>query len=204
MIDLYSVPTGNGQKVHIMLEECGLAYTPHLVDLKGGAHRQADFLRMNPNSRVPVIVDHDAGGFAVSESSAILTYLAEKSGKFMPTDLKGRTIVQQWLSAVASNMGPLFRGVFVFSHVVQGKHDETINYFKGEIDKAYAMLDKELATRPYLAGDEYTIADISAFPNVVTTAFMSPRGIDPYPNLQKWAAKIGERPAVQRGLKLFK
>ncbi len=204
MIDLYSVPTANGQKAHIMLEECGLPYTPHLVDLKGGAHRQADFLKLNPNARVPVIVDHDAGGFVVGESLAILTYLAEKSGKLLPKDAKGRSNVLQWLSAVASNMGPLFRGVFVFSHVVPGKHDDAIAYFKGEIDKAYAMLDKELATRAYLAGDEYTIADISAYPNVVTTAFMAPRGIEPFANLQKWAAKIGERPAVQRGLKLFK
>ena len=204
MIDLYSVPTGNGQKAHIMLEECGLPYKPHLVDLKAGAHRQADFLKLNPNARVPVIVDHDAGGFVVGESLAILTYLAEKSGKFMPKDAKGRSLVLQWLSSVASNIGPLFRGVFVFSHVVPGKHDETIAYFKAEIDKAYAMLDKELADRPYLAGDEYTIADISAYPNVTTTAFMSLRGYEPFPNLKKWADKIGERPAVQRGLKLFK
>ena len=151
-----------------------------------------------------MIVDHDNGDFAVSETLAILIYLADKSGKLMPKDAKGRIRVLQWLSAIASNMGPLFRGVFVFSHIVPGQHDTTVNYFKGEIDKAYAMLDAELATRPYLAGDEISIADISAYPNVVTTAFMSPRGIEPYSNLQKWAAKIGERPAVQRGLKLFK
>ena len=203
MIDLYSVPTGNGQKVHILLEETGLAYTPHLVDLYGGVHRQEPFLQLNPFGRVPAIVDRAAGDLAVGESLAILMYLAEKSGQFLPQDTRGRTQVLQWLSAISANIVPLFRGIFMFSNVVPGKIEPAIAYFRGEAEKALAMLDRALADRTWLVGDAYTIADISAYPAAANATNYLPQGLTPYPNIARWAERIAARPAVQRGMKLF-
>ena len=132
MIDLYTVPTANGQKVHIMLEECGLPYQPHLMDLYGGAHRTPEFKKLNPFARVPIIVDRDApgGDFAVCETIAILEYLAAKTGQFVPTDPRHRSEVQQWLSFLSTNIGPLFRGEYMFANVVPGKIRGAILYRK--------------------------------------------------------------------------
>ena len=203
MIDLYTVPTANGQKVQILLEETGLDYTPHLVDLSAGVHRQAPFLSMNPFGRVPAIVDRGAGDLAVGETLAILMYLAEKAERFLPKDTRGRSEVLQWLSAISANIGPLFRGIFMFTSVVPGKIEPAIGYFRGEAEKAFAMLDRSLADRTWLVGDEYTIADISAYPVAVTSGKNLPQGLAPYPNVARWAERIGARPAVQRGMKLF-
>jgi GST-like protein len=203
MIDLYTVPTANGQKVQIMLEETGLAYTPHLVDLHAGAHRQEPFLRLNPFARVPVIVDRDSGDFAVGETLAILVYLAEKCGRFLPQDTRGRAEVLQWLSGISANIGPLFRGLFMFTSIVPGRIEPAIAYFRGEAEKAFAMLDRHLADRAYLVGDAYTVADISAYPVAVTSAKSLPAGLAPYANLRRWVDRIAERPAVARGMALF-
>ena len=204
MIDLYTVPTSNGQKVHIMLEETGLAYTPHLVDLHAGVHRQAAFLKLNPFARVPAIVDHDGpGDVSVGESLAILVYLAEKSGQFLPTDVVGRSQTLQWLSAISSNIGPLFRGEFMFTNIVPGKLQPAIDHFVGEAKKAFAMLEAHLATSAFLVGAGYTIADMSAYPVAATSSKRLPDGLAPYPHIRRWAADIGSRPAVQRGMKLF-
>ena len=205
MIDLYTVPTANGQKVQIMLEETGLAYTPHLVDLHAGAHRQASFLSLNPFARVPAIVDHagPGGDVAVGESLAILVYLAEKSGQFLPTDVVERSQTLQWLSAISSNIGPLFRGEFMFTNIVPGKLQPAIDHFVGEAKKAFAMVDAHLATSAFLVGDTYTIADMSAYPVAATSSKRLPDGLAPYPHIRRWAADIGPRPAVQRGMKLF-
>ncbi|MDX2144465.1 MAG: glutathione S-transferase family protein [Rhodospirillaceae bacterium] len=205
MIDLYTVPTANGQKVHIMLEECGLPYTPHLMDLYGGQHRTPEFRKLNPFSRVPIIVDHDGPGgeFAVCETIAILTYLAEKSGKFLPTDPRGRSEVNQWLSFVATNIGPLFRGEFMFANVVPGQIRGAVEYFVTEADKALAVLNEVLSTRTFLVAETYTIADINAYPVAATSSQRLPKGLEPYPHIRRWAEAIAARPAVASGMKLF-
>lgn len=205
MIDLYSVPTANGQKVHIMLEECGLAYTPHLMNLQGGEHRTPEFRKLNPFARVPVIVDHAApgGDFAVSETTAILSYLAEKSGKFLPSDVRQRSEVNQWLSFISANVGPVFRGEFMFTNRVPGKIQGAIDFFVSEGEKALAVLDEVLSTRTYFVGGVYTIADINAYPVAATSSKKLPKGLEPYPNVRRWADLIAARPAVTRGMKLF-
>lgn len=204
MIDLYSVPTSNGQKVHILLEETGLPYTPHLIDLKAGVHRQAAFQKINPYARAPAIVDHDAtSDVAVSESLAILVYLAEKTGRFLPQDALGRCQTFQWLSAISANIAPLFRGEYMFTNIVPGKIQPAIDYFVGEAEKALAMLDRHLADRSFFVGDTYTIADISAYPVAATSGKRLPQGLAPYANIRRWAEVIAQRPAVQRGMNLF-
>ncbi len=205
MIDLYTVPTTNGQKIHIMLEECGLAYKPHLMNLYGGEHRTPEFRKLNPFSRVPIIVDHDApeGQFAVCETIAILEYLAEKTGQFIPSDLRRRSEVKQWLSFIATNVGPLFRGEFMFANVVPGQIRGAIDFFVKEAENAFEVLNEYIDGRSFFVGDRYTIADINAYPVAVTSSKRLPHGLKPYPNLQRWADAIGSRPAVQRGMALF-
>ncbi|MBL8645604.1 MAG: glutathione S-transferase family protein [Rhodospirillaceae bacterium] len=204
MIDLYTVPTANGQKIHIMLEEAGLAYTPHLMDLTGGQHRTPEFRKLNPFARVPVIVDHDGPGnsdFVVCETTAILRYLARKAGLFRPDDLRQRTQVDQWLSFINTNIGPLFRGEFMFASVVPVRG--AVDYFVAEAEKALGILNEFLADKTYFVGEAYSIADINAYPVAATSSKRLPKGLEPYPHLQRWAENIATRPAVQRGMKLF-
>jgi GST-like protein len=205
MIDLYTVPTANGQKVHIMLEECGLPYTPHLMDLYGGQHRTPEFLKLNPFARVPVIVDHDGpgGDFAVCETIAILQYLADKTGQFVPEGAKARSEVQQWLSFVTTNIGPLFRGEFMFANIIPGQIRGAVDYFVSECEKALAILNEVLATRTYLVAETYSIADINAYPVAATSSKRLPKGLEPFPHIRRWAETIAARPAVARGMKLF-
>ncbi|MBL8628822.1 MAG: glutathione S-transferase family protein [Rhodospirillaceae bacterium] len=204
MIDLYTVPTANGQKIHIMLEETGLAYRPHLVDLYKGEHRAPEFRKLNPFARVPVIVDHDApgeGDFAVCETGAILRYLAAKSGQFLPADIRLASEVDQWLSFISANVGPLFRGGFMFSTMVP--NPAAAEYFVAEAQKAFGVLNDVLATRSFLVGETYTIADISAYPVAATSGKQLPQGLTPYPHVRRWAEAIAARAAVQRGMALF-
>jgi GST-like protein len=205
MIDLYTVATANGQKIHIMLEEVGLAYTPHLMDLYGGQHRTPEFRKLNPFARVPVIVDHDApgggGDFVVCETTAILRYLARKANMFRPEDPRLRSEVDQWLSFINTNIGPLFRGEFMFANVVPVRG--AVDYFVGEAEKAFAILNEFLATRTYFVGETYTIADINAYPVAATSSKRLPKGLEPYPHIQRWADNIAKRPGVQRGMQLF-
>jgi GSH-dependent disulfide-bond oxidoreductase len=205
MIDLYTVPTANGQKVHIMLEECDLPYQPHLINLHGGQHRTPEFRKLNPFTRVPVIVDHEApgGDFAVCETIAILEYLADKTGRFMPTDARQRSEVQQWLSFVATNVGPMFRGEFMFNNIVPGKIRGAIDYYVAESEKALTVLNDVLEGRTYFVGESYTIADMNAYPVAATSSKRLPTGLAPYPHIQRWAERIAARPAVQRGMALF-
>ncbi|MDX2223744.1 MAG: glutathione S-transferase family protein [Rhodospirillaceae bacterium] len=203
MIDLYSVFTANGQKIHIMLEECDLEYTAHAVDLHGGAHRTPEFRKLNPFARVPVLVDDDGTGGApvvVSETLAILDYLAAKAGRLMPADARGRADVMQWLASIAANVGPVFRGEFMFTAVVPGKIQPAIDYFKAEAAKALAMIDDHLRDREYLVAGQYTVADISAYPVAATSAKRLPDGVAPYANIRRWMEAISRRPAVQRGM----
>jgi glutathione S-transferase len=175
------------------------------MDLYGGAHKTPEFRKLNPFGRVPVIVDHDAPGgeLVVCETIAILHYLADKTGRFMPADPRQRSEVQQWLSFIATNVGPLFRGEFMFANVVPGKIRGAVDYFIGEAEKAFAVLNEYLSGRVYLVGDTYTIADINAYPVAATSSQRLPQGLAPYPHIRRWAERIGERTAVQRGMALF-
>jgi glutathione S-transferase len=204
MIDLYTVPTANGQKIHIMLEEVGLPYTPHLVDLYKGEHRTPEFRKLNPFARVPIIIDRNGpggGDFAVCEGSAILRYLAEKTDQFLPTDSRIRSEVDQWLSFINANVGPLFRGEFMFT--AMAPNPEAVTYFVAEAEKAFGVLNEFLATRTYFVGEVYTIADINAYPVAAVSSKRLPKGLEPYPHVRRWADNIATRPAVQRGMALF-
>lgn len=199
MIDLYSVFTANGQKIHVMLEECGLAYRAHAVNLYGGAHKTAEFRMLNPFARVPVLVDHGAG-VTVAETSAILEYLADKTGRFMPKGAGGRAEAQQWLSFVAANVGPLFRGLFKFGAAMPDNNPAAVKFFMTEAEAAFAVIDGHLEDRAWLAGGEYSVADIAFYPVAATSAKQLPQGVAPYTNLRRWMDVVAARPAVVRGM----
>ena len=206
MIDLYSVPTANGQKVHIVLEECGLEYRPHFVDLMGGEHLSEDFQKLNPGGRAPVIVDHDGPNGAtvtLCETAAILFYLAEKTGRFMPEDIGLRGEVVQWLSNVSSNIGPPFSYQFRASVIDKEMGEHSLAVFIADAHRFLKAMDQSLDGRTYLVGETYTIADMQAYPVAATSAMRIEGGIEPYANIQKWAARIADRDAVKRGMSVL-
>lgn len=206
MIDLYSVPTANGQRVHIMLEETGLPYTPHLVDLYGGAHMEQGYLSKNPFGRVPAIVDQDGPGgkpIALFEGHGILYYLAEKSGKFYPDDLATRARIHTWMSAISSNLAPAFSAQFWFTTLAPERSEVAIERYLSEIHRGLKALNEHLANTPFIASDEYTIADILAYPVAATSAARLEDGLANYQNISRWVESISVRPAVQRGMVLF-
>ncbi len=198
MIDLYSAPTPNGHKVSIMLEELALPYELHVVHLSAGEQRTPEFLEKNPNGRIPVIVDRDNGGFAVFESGAILVYLAERAGKLLPSDAKGRSQVLQWLMLQMSGVGPMMGQSVVFQQYFPEKLPSVIERYSKECNRLMGVLDTRLGQVDFLAGD-YSIADIATWPWVR----LAPRigiELDAFPNLKRWVEVIGARPAVTRGL----
>jgi GST-like protein len=206
MIDLYSVPTANGQRVHIMLEETGLSYQPHLVDLYGGKHLESDYLEKNPFGRVPAMVDNNGPNgevITIFEGHAILYYLAEKSGKFYPQDLGVRTQIHMWMSAVSSNLGPAFSAQFCFTTRAPERSEVAIERYISEARRGLQALELRLAGRDCIAGDECTIADILAYPVAATSAPRLDGGLEPYSNIMRWAEAIGSRDAVKRGMDLF-
>ncbi len=206
MIDLYSVPTANGQRVHIILEETGLSYQPHLVDLYGGKHLEPDYLAKNPFGRVPAIVDNDGPNgepLTVFEGHAILYYLAEKAGKFYPDDLGIRAQIHTWMSAVSSNLGPALSAQFWFTTMAPERSDMAIERYVSEAHRGLRALDVQLKDRDFLAGDTYTIADILAYPVAATSAARLNGGLELYLNILRWSKTIGARDAVKRGMSLF-
>ncbi len=206
MIELYSVPTANGQRVHIMLEETGLPYTPHFVDLQGGEHLGEAYMAKNPFGRAPSIIDTDGPGgnpITIFEGLAILLYLAEKSGKFYPADIAVRAEIHTWMSGVAANLGSAFSGQFWFTTLAPEHSEMAIERFVSEAHRGLKALDTHLNGRNFVAGDEYTVADIMAYPVAATSAARLDGGLEPYANIQRWSAPIGERDAVQRGMRLF-
>lgn len=198
MIDLYTAGTPNGYKVSIALEELALPYRMHVIDLLGGEQKQPAFLAINPNGRIPVIVDGDAEGFTVFESGAILWYLAEKTGRLLPADAKGRNVALQWLMFQMSAVGPMMGQANVFYRYLPEKIPLAIQRYQGESRRLFEVLESRLATHEYLAGD-YSIADIATWPwaRIHEWSGVSVKGL---PNLQRWLAQIAERPAVQRGI----
>ena len=200
MIDLYTAATPNGYKISIALEELGLPYKLVALSLSKGDQKQPTFLAINPNGRIPAIVDHDEGGFAVFESGAILVYLAEKTGRLMPTDHKGRSLVLQWLMFQMGGIGPMMGQANVFFRYLPEKIPLAIDRYQGESRRLFRVLDQRLKEHEYLAG-EYSIADIATWPWVRTHKWSGVE-VDDMPHLQRWMAAIRERPAVQRGVQV--
>ena len=200
MIDLYSWATPNGHKVHIMLEECGLAYEPHPVDINRGDQLEREFRKINPNGRIPAIVDREAGDFAVFESGAILIYLAEKTGRLMPSDAQGRSRVIQWLMFQMAGIGPMMGQANVFFRYFPEKIQPAIDRYHGEVRRLFGVLNGRLAEHEYLAGD-YSIADIANWAWVRTHKWSGVE-IEPFPHLSRWNAQLAARPACQRGIEI--
>ena len=198
MIDLYTAATPNGHKVSIALEELGLPYTLKVLDLSKGEQKTPTFLAINPNGRIPAIVDHEAGGFAVFESGAILIYLAEKTGRLMPSDVQGRSRVIQWLMFQMGGVGPMMGQANVFFRYFPEKIQPAIDRYQGESKRLLTVLDGHLKDHEYLAGD-YSIADIANWAWVRTHRW-SGVDVSDLPHLQRWLDAIRQRPAVQRGI----
>lgn len=202
MIDLYYWPTPNGLKISIMLEEVGLPYKVIPVNIGRGEQFKPEFLAISPNNRIPAIVDHDpAGGGApisVFESGAILLYLAEKTGKLMPQDLRARYEVTQWLMWQMAGLGPMSGQLGHFRSYAPEKIPYAIERYTKEVLRLYRVMDTRLADRPFLAG-EYSIADIASFP-WASAYERYELSIDELPNLKRWLEVIRARPAVARGL----
>lgn len=195
MIDLYTWTTPNGRKVSIALEELGLAYNVRPVALKEQVQKQPWFLEINPNGRIPAIVDD---GFAVFESGAILLYLAEKAGRLIPADANRRSCVIQWLMWQMGGLGPMQGQANVFTRYWPERIDSVIERYSRETRRLFEVMDSQLRERPFLA-DDYSIADIACYPWVAQHDW-SGISLDGLPNLQRWFEEIGKRPAVRRGM----
>ncbi|SEJ15319.1 GST-like protein [Sphingomonas sp. OV641] len=203
MIDLHFAATPNGWKITIMLEECGLPYAIKPVNIGAGEQFRPEFLAISPNNRIPAIVDHDppGGGAPVSvfETGAILLYLAEKTGRFLPTDLRARMRTIEWLMWQMAGLGPMLGQNGHFRLYAPEKLPYAIDRYGREADRLYGVLDRQLAhTGAYVAGDDYSIADIACFPWIITH---KAQGIDmsQFPHVARWFADIRQRPAVIAG-----
>jgi GST-like protein len=205
MIQVYSWATPNGHKVHIMLEECGLAYHVNPVDIGAGDQFKPDFLAISPNNKIPAIVDPDGpDGAPISlfESGAILLYLATKTGRFLPESIRGRYDVLQWLMFQMGGVGPMLGQAHHFRIYAPEKIDYAIQRYSNEARRLYQVMDKQIARHRYIAGDEYSIADIAIFPWLRS---WKNQGIDwnDHPHLKGWFDEIAARPAVQRGVEVL-
>ena len=198
MIDLYSAATPNGHKVSIALEELGLPCELHTLDLHKGVQKEPWFLAINPNGRIPAIVDRDEDNFAVFESGAILVYVAEKTGRLMPQGAKGRSLVMQWLMFQMGGIGPMMGQANVFYRYFPEKIQSAIDRYQGESRRLFTVLDERLKDHEFLAGD-YSIADIANWAWVRTHSW-SGVPVEGLPHLKRWLAAIGARPAVARGI----
>jgi GSH-dependent disulfide-bond oxidoreductase len=198
MIDLYTAPTPNGWKASIVLEELELPYEVHVINLLAGEQKDPEYLKINPNGRIPTIVDRDRGAFAVFESGAILMYLAEKTGRLMPTDPVGRSTVVQWLMFQMGGIGPMQGQANVFFRYFPEKIPAVIERYQHETKRLYAVLDRRLADHEWLAGD-YSIADIANWSWVRAYAWAG-IDIDDLPHLRRWMDAMASRPACRRGV----
>jgi GST-like protein len=204
VIDFYFWPTPNGWKVAIMLEECGMAYRMVPIDIGKGDQFKAEFLAISPNNRMPAIVDHDADGavLPVFESGAILLYLAEKSGRFMPRDRRGRKEALEWLFWQVGNLGPMAGQLSHFVNYALGEHAYSQQRYADEYNRCLGVLERRLEGRAYILA-EYSIADMASFPWVLISKPLG-QGLDAFPNVARWRAALKERPAVRRGVDLGK
>jgi GST-like protein len=205
MIELYSWPTPNGHKVHIMLEEVGLPYEAHPIDIGAGDQYREDFLKLSPNNRIPAILDRqgpDHTPMPLFESGAILVYLAEKTGYFLPTDGHGRYRTFEWLMWQMGGLGPMAGQAHHFRQYAPERIQYGYDRYTNETNRLYRVMETRLSESPYLAGEHYTIADIAAYP---WTRSHDKQGVDiaEFPNVKRWQDAIAERPAVQRGMKVL-
>jgi len=201
MIDLFTAATPNGWKVSIALEELGMPYTVHQLDLSKGEQKQDWYVRLNPNGRIPTIVDRGNDDFAVFESGAILIYLAERAGRLLPQEKKARSRVLQWLMFQMSGVGPMMGQANVFLRYAPEKIPYAIDRYQREVSRLFGVLERELSQHEYIAGNDYSIADISLWPWVHGHDW-SGVSLDGLPHLDKWVERIAARPAVQRGRKV--
>jgi GST-like protein len=207
MIELYSWTTPNGHKIHIMLEETGLPYRVHKVNLGAKEQTSPDYLKINPNGKIPAIIDTegavgDSGGqpLAIFESAAILVHLAQKSGKFLPEAPHARYATLEWLMFQIANIGPMYGQAFHFRSVAPERVPYAIDRYTNEVGRLLSVMDKRLSEHAYLAGADYTIADIASWPWVRNSHSFG-FNMENHPNVQRWITAIAERPAVRRGLK---
>jgi GST-like protein len=215
MIDLYYWPTPNGWKVSIMLEECGLAYRAIPVDIGAGDQFKPDFLRISPNNRMPAIVDHEPPGggkpLSMFESGAILEYLADKTGRFLPRSGPGRYGVLQWVHWQMANLGPMMGNANHFKNYAKQLVDDLAQLaygtrrFVGEVDRLCGVMDAQLSANRYLAGADYSIADIITWPWACLLGRLIEENVwTTFPNLERWVDELADRPAVQKGRALHR
>ena len=205
MIDLYYWTTPNGHKVSLFLEEAGLPYKVHPINIGQGDQFKPDFLKIAPNNRIPAIVDHQPsdGGAPISlfESGAILLYLAEKTGQFIAKDLRGRQETLQWLFWQMGGLGPMAGQNHHFSQFAPEKIPYAIKRYVDETARLYGVLDRRLADRAFVAGEDYSIADMAIYPWIVSHKWQSQR-LEDFPHVQRWFNSIKERPATVRAYEL--
>lgn len=206
MIDLYSWPTPNGHKVHIALEELGLEYRAHGVNIGRGEQFDEAFLAISPNNKIPAIIDSDGPGgerFALFESGAILIYLAEKAGALLPTAAADRYRTLEWLMFQMGNLGPMLGQAHHFRQYAPQTIDYAVDRYTNEAARLYRVMDRRLSEHAYLAGPDYTIADIACFPWIRSHENQG-QDLAEYPHLKGWFDGIAARPAVERGLGVLK
>ena len=199
MIDVYFWPTGNGKKITIMLEECGLEYNVIPVNIGKGDQHKPEFVRISPNSKMPAIVDADVAGdpITIFESGAILQYLAEKTGRFMPADTRGKYEVLQWLYWQVGGLGPMGGQAHHFLRYSPKKIEYAMERFRSEVSRLYQVMENRLQDSEYLAA-EYSIADMAAWPWVFRHDWQD-QDLNDYPNVKRWFDAIAARPAVEKG-----
>ena len=205
MIDLYTWPTPNGHKIHIMLEECKLPYRVHAVNIGTGDQFQPEFLKISPNNKIPALVDSDGPDgkpISIFESGAMLIYLAAKTGKFMPKSDRAKFEVLQWLMFQMGGVGPMLGQAHHFRIYAPEKIEYGINRYTNEAKRLYGVMDKQLQSQPWIAGKTYSIADMAIFPWLRS---WQNQGIDwaDYPHLKAWFDRIAERPAVQKAVQVL-
>jgi GST-like protein len=203
MIDLYTWSTPNGRKVSIMLEELGLEYNTHAINIGRNDQFTPEFIAINPNSKIPAIIDPDGPDgepISIMESGAILIYLAEKTGKLLPASARGRSVALQWLMFQMGGVGPMFGQVHHFLRAAKEPVPYAIERYTKETQRLYGVLNDRLKDREYLA-DEYSIADIATYPWVARYEWHKTR-LEDFPNVKRWFDALSSRPAVQRGMKV--
>jgi GSH-dependent disulfide-bond oxidoreductase len=205
MIDLYTWPTPNGHKIHIMLEECGLAYTVHPIDIGAGDQFDPEFLKISPNNKMPAMVDSDGPGgkpLALFESGAMLIYLAEKTGRFLPAEPQARYTTLAWLMFQMGSVGPMLGQAHHFLQYAPEDIEYARNRYRNEANRIYGVIDDRLGESRYIAGEDYTIADIAIWP---WTRFPERQGVErsEYPNFVRWFDAIAGRPAVAKGIEVL-
>lgn len=205
MIDVYSTATPNGHKVHIMLEECGLPYRIHHIDIGAGDQFKPEFLAISPNNKIPAIVDSngpDGTPMSLFESGAILVYLASKTGRFLGNNDREKFTTLQWLMFQMGGVGPMLGQAHHFRIYAPEKIEYAVNRYTNEAKRLYGVIDRQLEENAYLAGDEYTIADIATFP---WTRSWKNQGIDwnDFPHAKRWFDEMSERDAVKRGVEVL-